>query len=97
MSSDIKMSEELYKKCSDATNYLQDPLFVEMFEVLEAQYTEVWRQSTTTESREHAWLMLQALNDVHKGFRILAEKKEVWDLQEQAKADRADRFKLKAV
>lgn len=82
----IPMTDELLQKCAKAEAYLQDTLFVEMFEVLEAQYIDMWKNAQTPEAREAAWYCVQALYDVNKGFRILAEKKQQWEEYEKRKA-----------
>lgn len=89
----VEMTEELMQKCKAAESYLQQPLFIEMFEVMEQQYIAMWKTATDTDSREKAWFQLQALYDVHMGFQILAEKKQVWEKQQEEKEAKS-RFRV---
>jgi len=88
-----EMTEELYQKCQQAASYLKQDIFMEMFQALDSEYVYNMRTADTPERREFWWHRLQALNDVHTGFRILAEKKEAWDAQQARLAAQNEKYK----
>lgn len=79
-----QMSEDFYRQCEHAEKLLGDPLFDEVFAIVEAIYIDEWRVCEDRDRREQAWLLVQALHDIHKAFRVLAEKKVAHDLQHKA-------------
>jgi hypothetical protein len=78
------LSEEAYRQCAHAEQLLADPLFDEVFAIVEAVYIDEWKVCDDLDRRETAWHLVQGLHDVHKGFRKLADRKVAHDLQHKA-------------
>lgn len=78
------LSEKAYRQCAHAQMLLEDPLFDEVFAVVEAVYIDEWKACDNPDKREIAWISVQNLHDVHKGFRKLADRKTAHDIQHKA-------------
>jgi ribulose bisphosphate carboxylase small subunit len=81
-----EISEETLQKLARAKVILTDPVTEEILQLLEGQYTAAWKHAKTTEDREHAWYMYQALCDVKRSFDILSENYEVWQASQNPDA-----------
>lgn len=57
---------EVAEKARRAQAIFEDPVFVDVFAALEAQYTASWRSTQPAEiqKRETAWASLRALDDI---------------------------------
>lgn len=63
------------RKGSEAKDLLENPILVEAFDVLEAEYLKAWRQSKPAdeEERERLWLAVGILDEIKRHLRVVVE------------------------
>lgn len=69
-----------------AQRLLEEPLWAQAWERLEADALKRWRTGKDTEEREQCWLYLKVLNDLRKQFEYIVKTGEL--AQEQLKRER---------
>ena len=63
------------RKGSEAKDLLENPILVDAFDVLEAEYLKAWRQSKPAdeEERERLWLAVGILDEIKRHLRVVVE------------------------
>lgn len=63
------------RKGQEAKDLLENPIFVEAFDVLEREYLKAWRQSKPAdeEERERLWLAVGILDEIKRHLRVVVE------------------------